>query len=102
MVLAETEANRQNGFPGCVDRERANRADGAQGGVVKQAVTTALLYSRTDDMAAFVDDQQDQGFAFKALGDGFGRIEVARLMKFLQVLAYRSGPVDLRSRLSGG
>ena len=52
-----------------------------------------------------VDDDQDQDFALLALGDGFGRIELAGDIELFQVLADDLGPrtrlVGLRTRCFG-
>lgn len=62
-------------------------ADGFQRRLVKNALATALLDAGGGHPALLIDDQEDQRFAFQPLGDGFGRIEEALFILFLELSA---------------
>lgn len=55
-------------------------------------MAATLLDPGGDHLTAFVDDQQDQGFTFQPPGNGFGRIELAGSIEFLQLLTDGLGP----------
>ena len=50
-------------------------------------MAAALFNTGSIDFTAFAEYQQDQGFAFQSLGDGFGGVKLAVLMLLLKLFA---------------
>ena len=81
--LAQAETDRNQGLPGRVRRQAAQRPGSAQRRLVEQGWPLLCSEAGGDGIAGFVQDQENQGFALLAAGNRLFRIEEPRIVELL-------------------